>query len=782
MLQIPPSPDSETAVQLSDLLGRLAPDERAILVERRLGPNAVPLDDRALADQLATTNSTSAALGRINAGQLLLLRWLGARPGTHASWPELTEALGDRLSPALLEQYLHDLRLWGLADFDPDPTDGFFATYPAVASRLPTGRIVGLRPSLSILNSDILLKVCQALGATRPPTRKDDRIEVIASTLTDPATCRAAVDRLTPGARDLFEWVRSEGGWVGAEAMNARVPRQKSGYGYGSSTLEAFWRGTARDGQFDPLTEAVRCMLIVPVMPYAGAWYAPSAYAVAAEVEQALTSKTLLDGPLQSPPLEPATPVDPVIPIPINLVRDIGHLLGFIAAGRCEWKQDGQPYKRSLVALGKLLGYNDKDATYAELLWNLAESARLLRPTYDGSQSRFEPARLGDEITATELYVGLILAWVQTGAHTSPIGAQARAHVLELLGLLPADTWLRRASVEAVLRFTWPMMFAPEYRASYAPPSPGWSTLGSILIGHGSDRDGKPAIMLPAAHQRMLDPEGDTVPDVLPPWDSTWVVQPDRTIVVPPNAHPEAVAALWMVAQLQSSQGASVFRVTPDSIAAAMNQGLSPNEIRSLLQGGSKVPLPPTVERLIDDQGQKYGRIKVGAARTYVTVDDPALLAELKRHAKLKKLTWVDVAPGAACIVSHDPEAVLSSLKQAGYLPVMDEAKPSKALLAAATPRLRAVGGRQRTTRAAPPLVTGREALVAIVKEAGVTGMPLTVTWLTGGHPHIAEIEVIDLHDDEIHGYNLGRDGVELLIPLDAVVDVMVEPDDEDDL
>jgi hypothetical protein len=289
--------------------------------------------------------------------------------------------------------------------------------------------------------------------------------------------------------------------------------------------------------------------------------------------------------------------------------------------------------------------------------------------------------------------------------------------------------------------------------------------------------------MLPAAHQQMIDPDGDTVPDVLPPWDSTWVVQPDRTIVVPPNAHPEAVMALWTVAQLQSSQGASVFRVTPDSIAAAMNRGLGPAEIRALLQGGSKVPLPPTVERLIDDQGQKYGRIKVGAAQTYVTVDDPALLAELKRHAKLKKLTWVDVAPGAACIVSHDPDAVLTSLKQAGYLPVMDEAEPRKARKAAAAPSLRAVGGRQGKGRAAPPLVTGREALVAIVKEAGRTGIPLTVTWLEdGGHPYIAEIEVSDLHDHEIHGYNLGHDGAEVLIPLDAVVDVIVETDDEDDL
>jgi hypothetical protein len=60
--------------------------------------------------------------------------------------------------------------------------------------------------------------------------------------------------------------------------------------------------------------------------------------------------------------------------------------------------------------------------------------------------------------------------------------------------------------------------------------------------------------------------------------------------------------------------------------------------------------------------------------------------------------------------------------------------------------------------------------------------MPMTVTWVNErGLPLIAEIEVIDLHDDEIHGYNLDRGGAELLIPLDAVVDVVVEPDDDDE-
>src|SRR3954447_8211802 len=113
MPQIRMIPDGETSLQLSDLLGHLSSDERAELLDRRLGPNAVTLDTRALTEQLANPTGTRVALGQINQGQLLLLHWLPARPGLRASWHELTDALGDRLTPELRDGYLQDLRLWG---------------------------------------------------------------------------------------------------------------------------------------------------------------------------------------------------------------------------------------------------------------------------------------------------------------------------------------------------------------------------------------------------------------------------------------------------------------------------------------------------------------------------------------------------------------------------------------------------------------------------------------------------------------------------------------------
>ena len=96
-------------MQLSDLLARLTAAGLATVLDRRLGPNAAAIDEHALANQLANPASIAAALGEINNGQLALLRWLATRPNLQARWTELSEAIGDRLTPELRDGYLNDL-------------------------------------------------------------------------------------------------------------------------------------------------------------------------------------------------------------------------------------------------------------------------------------------------------------------------------------------------------------------------------------------------------------------------------------------------------------------------------------------------------------------------------------------------------------------------------------------------------------------------------------------------------------------------------------------------
>ena len=282
------------------LLARLTPEERSTLLERRLGPTAVARDNQALASQLAQPMSVCLALADLNLGQLRLLRWLGMRPNLEATWAELLEAVGDRLSLEPRDAYLLDLRLWGLADAHPTERGGFVATYPAVIAHWPTRRRVELRQRLHEMTSDLLARTAGALGLKNPPTRKDGRIALIMSTLSEPATCRAAVERASAGARSLFARIRERGGSVTFQEVNRRAPVRRSVYTSYYGSMERFWRPLTRDETLDPLTEVVRCALVLPESLYGGSWYGPTSSAIPEEVEMAYSGKTLLDtGPMK---------------------------------------------------------------------------------------------------------------------------------------------------------------------------------------------------------------------------------------------------------------------------------------------------------------------------------------------------------------------------------------------------------------------------------------------------------------------------------------------------
>src|SRR4029079_16640948 len=123
-------------------------------------------------------------------------------------------AVGDRLPRAVLERQLQDLRGWGLLDFKTGPGDGLVSSYAAVCGRLPGSKRPGLVNSLSPSSSEELRQMAIALGISKPPNRKDDRLRAIVELLTSPVGCRRTVMALPPEASELFDWIREEGGVV----------------------------------------------------------------------------------------------------------------------------------------------------------------------------------------------------------------------------------------------------------------------------------------------------------------------------------------------------------------------------------------------------------------------------------------------------------------------------------------------------------------------------------------------------------------------------------------
>lgn len=456
-----------------------------------------------------------------------------------------------------------------------------------------------------------------------------------------------------------------------------------------------------------------------------------------------------------------------------HLVRDIGHLLGFIASGRCEWKLDGEPYKRSLTAFGKMIGRTDD--RYLQRLWELALGGGLIQQLgTPGVQSTtpYGVASVG-KASPKEVFHRAILGYCSL--HQVQLDRTGSFYVLEnpeyrllaLVQYMPADEWLTAESLRAWLQFRWPVTFKPSLVGLPGEPINPFGGVADLLFAQARTANELTAVMIPSASYDALDPDLSRPSTALPAWEHSWVTQPDRTIVAPPNLHLDALTELWKIATLESNHGAAVFRLSTQSVAAALNLGLTPKRIREILTDHTKGPLPSTVERLIDDQSARYGRIKVGAATTFVKTDEPELLDELKRNPKLKDLRWIDVAPGVAFVQGNSPDDVITALRKAGQLPVRAEAEKKAARRPAGKPALEVVSSR--------PLAP--KEIRRLVRQAVAEERAILVTHGPPGRQKTDELYPIDLHPNQLHAERLdnGRD-----VEIDFATTISIELGDGD--
>ncbi|MBI4310665.1 MAG: helicase-associated domain-containing protein [Chloroflexi bacterium] len=731
-------------MNLTQLLEGLSKEEWEELVVRRQ-VQQVPQDRLSLTDTLSLRQSLASALYELNAFQLLLLRWLVARPGYETTWKALLDDVGAKAPADYLKRQARDLRLWGLIDYRCSPNDGSIGTFPAVAAVLPR-RTIRLRDALVSLGSEDLRHICSALGHVHPSNLKATRLNLIVESLRDPAFVQALVSRLSPEAGDILTWIRSRGDRVSVTELKQQTsslpaPARRA---YGSDFL-------GYGVEPDALRELKSTCLVLPMTTgyggYYDLWRHATDVAVPEEVVAALSSSSMFDQePLLPPELLAAEGASGDGFSPIYLVRDINHLLGFIASGGCEWRQDGQPYERSLAAFRKAIGASDRE--YPALLWELAQAGDLIGPARGGRSYRVlapeddSPAALLDRV---------LEGWVNPGQAAlfrgiSPLTSRRRARFFAALSALPADTWLLRESVESWLAFTWPWLFRQGQTDS--PDLNGLWALGWRLgIAMGKTPDDREAIRLPRALQVFLSGEGKGDEALLPPWEDGWVVQPDRTIVAPPNARASTLLELWQVAALESNQGAAVFRVTGASVAAPINRGMKPRQVLQLLRKGSKTPLPATVERLVEEHGRRYGQIKVGPALAFVQTEDPAVLEELMRDRKLKGIAWQQLAPGVACVQTQDAATLLDLFRKAGHLPVMVKSKQAAGGATAGTgntwtaPR----GFEGMDAAGAPPL------LAALVTRALESEQLLALRWADGHGTNRAAVEPLEIKGNRLY-------------------------------
>ncbi len=148
------------------------------------------------------------------------------------------------------------------------------------------------------------------------------------------------------------------------------------------------------------------------------------------------------------------------------------------------------------------------------------------------------------------------------------------------------------------------------------------------------------------------------------------LLQGDLTAVAPGFLSPELSAELSLLAEPEGRGAAGVYRFTPTSIQRSLAAGRSAAGILDFLATHSPTPVPQPLEYLVNDAAARHGRFTVGAATTYISAGDPALLAELLADGAVARLGLTAVAPTLAVSALSAAE-VAEGLRAAGHSPAL---------------------------------------------------------------------------------------------------------------
>ncbi len=175
------------------------------------------------------------------------------------------------------------------------------------------------------------------------------------------------------------------------------------------------------------------------------------------------------------------------------------------------------------------------------------------------------------------------------------------------------------------------------------------------------------ALVEPAVREEQL---ALTATAILPPVAEEFVAQADLTLVVPGPPSPALRRLLGLVADVESTGGAAVYRVTADSATRALGSGLSPTDLIAELNTRSATPLPQPLEYLINDAARRHGGVRVGSTASWISSDDESVIAQLLADPQAGRLGLTRLAPSV--IASTAPaEELLSLASGLGHVPTV---------------------------------------------------------------------------------------------------------------
>nr|WP_284255707.1 helicase-associated domain-containing protein [Pseudolysinimonas kribbensis] len=157
-------------------------------------------------------------------------------------------------------------------------------------------------------------------------------------------------------------------------------------------------------------------------------------------------------------------------------------------------------------------------------------------------------------------------------------------------------------------------------------------------------------------------------------------LQPDLSAIAPGPLVAEVDDRMRRIADVETLELASTYRVSEASITRALVAGETVDGIRDFLAATSLTGVPQPVEYLLDDTAQRFGSLRVGAldpgvvqgSLSYVRASDAALLEPLAVDPALAALDLV--RDGNRLLCRYTEEVLYDALVEARYAVVTEDA------------------------------------------------------------------------------------------------------------
>ncbi|MCC3276674.1 helicase-associated domain-containing protein [Arthrobacter sp. zg-Y40] len=159
--------------------------------------------------------------------------------------------------------------------------------------------------------------------------------------------------------------------------------------------------------------------------------------------------------------------------------------------------------------------------------------------------------------------------------------------------------------------------------------------------------------------------------DALPAPLNSFLLQADLTAVAPGYLEPDVARELALISTAEGQGPAAIYRFSADSIRRALDEGHDADGILAFLRQHSATEVPQPLRYLVEDTAARYGRLRVGAAGSYLRSDDEAGLNALLADPRTASLGLVRLAP--TVVAANVPAKELtSSLRDLGYPPALE--------------------------------------------------------------------------------------------------------------